>query len=104
MYNDLKTIASETLGLSKDALHIHLGLAIFCLVALVFFRSRPTSPWPWIAALAAAVANEVLDLRGHLGLVDYWFEGAKDIANTMLWPTIAWIALRSRKATRRNAA
>lgn len=103
MYNDLKTIASEALSLSKDALHVHLGLAIFCIVTLLFFRRRLASPWPWVATLAAALANEVLDLRGHLGLASYWLEGAKDIANTMLWPTIAWVALRTVSQSRRHS-
>lgn len=100
MYNDLKTIASEALSLSKDALHVHLGLAIFCIVTLLFFRRRLASPWPWVATLAAALVNEVMDLRGHLGLASYWLEGGKDVVNTMLWPTIAWIALRAGERSR----
>lgn len=99
MYSDLKTFASDTLNLSKDALHVHLGLAIFVVVALVFFRKRPASLWPWLAAFAAAVANEVMDIRGHVALTGYWIEGAKDIINTMLWPTIAWVVLRMRRGS-----
>ena len=51
MYNDLKITISEAVGLSKDALHIHLGLAIFVALILVL-RKSPASLVPWLGLLA----------------------------------------------------
>ncbi|MBN9345809.1 MAG: hypothetical protein J0I48_06310 [Devosia sp.] len=53
MYNALKTQLSELLGISKDALHIHLGVAVFFGVALLL-RRRLAGWVPWLALLAAA--------------------------------------------------
>lgn len=56
MYNALKTQLSELLGITKDALHIHLGLASFFGVALLFRRSLAS--WiPWLALLVFEIAN-----------------------------------------------
>ncbi len=69
---------------------------------LVIFGKRPASPWALFVNLAAAVGNEIMDLRGHLGLISYWMEGVKDVANTMLWPTVLRVTLRARGASRQN--
>lgn len=95
MYNDIKTGFSELIGISKDALHIHLGLAIFVAVVLLFRRS-PSSLWPWLAVLAFELVNELVDaFHWSAGVLDIDLPGAiKDIGNTMLWPTVALIAFR----------
>lgn len=40
MYNSLKTDLATWLAISKDALHIHIGLAIFFALALLLRRRR----------------------------------------------------------------
>ena len=45
MLNQLKTDLSEFIGLSKDALHVHLGLVVM-LVAMAVFRKAPASIVP----------------------------------------------------------
>lgn len=95
LYNALKTDLADLLGITKDALHIHLGLAIFALI-IVIFRRSPGSVLPWLGVLAFELANELLDIF-------HWHEGAfsfeigdafKDVANTMFWPTVAMLAFR----------
>jgi hypothetical protein len=102
MYDAIKTLLSETLGITKDALHIHIGLAIFLGVALVFRRSLAS--WlPWLVLLAFELANELMD-------VFYWNgrgigfdlgDSPKDVVNTMFWPTVVLLVARwlRRRAT-----
>lgn len=107
MLDPLKTALSDLLHLSKDALHVHLGIGIY-LVATLLLR-RPLGSWlPWLIVLALELINEALDLAHHLrrggiepaGLLD----SVKDIINTMLWPTVLLIALRVGGAAGRRKA
>lgn len=93
MLNDIKTELTVLLDISRDALHIHLGIAIY-LAAIVLVRRGPTSLIPWFVLLGFELVNEVLDTfhGDHLSLD---IAGSlRDIANTMLWPTIALIVAR----------
>ena len=46
MLNRIKTELSELLFLSRDALHIHIGLGIY-VAAMLLFRRGPASIVPW---------------------------------------------------------
>lgn len=89
MLNSLKTALSEAVGLSKDALHVHLGLLIF-LAAVLLLRTSLGSWTPWLVLLLFELANEAVDLlHEHDGIrVTDLSETAKDIVNTMFWPTV----------------
>ncbi len=105
MYNALKTQLSELLGITKDALHIHIGLAIFLAVALVFRRSLAS--WvPWLALLAFELANELMDIfHSHAGTIGFELgDSLKDILNTMFWPSVVVIIARWQKRRRGVAA
>lgn len=95
MYNAIKTNLADLLGITKDALHIHIGLAIF-VALIVILRRSPGSVIPWLGVLAFELLNELLDIF-------HWHEGAfyfeigdafKDVANTMFWPTLTMVAFR----------
>jgi cell shape-determining protein MreD len=97
MYNALKTELSDLLGISKDALHIHLGLGIFLIAALVFRRSLAS--WvPWLVLLAFELVNELIDIfHLHQGTISFDFAGSlKDVLNTMFWPTVVLVVARWR--------
>lgn len=104
MYNALKTELSEVLGITKDALHIHIGLAIFLGVAFIF--RRPLTSWiPWLALLAFELVNELMDIfHLHNGAIGFEIgDSVKDVLNTMFWPTIVlfaarWLRRRKEKA------
>ena len=95
MYNTLKTDLAAFLGISKDALHIHLGLAIFVALMLIL-RRAPSNLLPWLGVLAFELVNEAMDIF-------HWHEGAfsfeigdslKDLINTMIWPTLIMLAFK----------
>jgi hypothetical protein len=93
--NLLKTELSELVGLSKDALHVHLGLLVF-LLAMVIFRRSAASLLPWTCVLVLQLANEAVDtLHWHQGVLDFDLgDSFKDIINTMLWPTLILLLAR----------
>ena len=76
-------------GLSKDALHIYVGLAVF-LAAVVVLRKPLRSIVPWLVIFAIAIAGEVLDMRDDIATLGYWRWGASlhDVLNTLFWPTM----------------
>lgn len=84
-------------GLDRDALHIYGAVFIQFCVALVFRRSL-ASPWPWIAVLIVAIANEYVDYQGvgesQASIDIYRAEGYKDLWNTMMVPTALMLIAR----------
>ncbi len=84
-------------GLSKDALHIYVGLVIF-LVAACLVRRRAVSLIPIAVVVAIAVLGEVLDARDDLMEFGRWHVTAslRDVANTVFWPAILWLLLKLR--------
>jgi hypothetical protein len=89
LFNVLKTDLAELIGLSKDALHIHLGLLVF-LAAMLVFRRSPASILPWLCVLALELVNEAFDILHEFAVLG----AVKDMANTMLWPTIILLLAR----------
>jgi hypothetical protein len=89
---DLKDILEVTLHLSRDALHVHLGLAIFlaCAAALPGERRFQVA---FLLLLGLCLFGEVVDVSLALrsGETPRWLGSAKDIVNTMFWPA-AWLA------------
>lgn len=90
-------------ALSKDALHVHAGLAIFFATMLVL-RRRPGDMLPLGVVIAVAVLGEAWDVR------DRWAVGmaadvpghVHDIVNTVLWPALLTMAARLRRGLKRR--
>lgn len=84
-----KIILMEVTNLSKDALHIYVGLGVMLLVVILFKKSL--SDWRPLAAVAvAALAGEiwdVIDTFSHGGDPE-WNANWKDVWNTLFWPSI----------------
>jgi cell shape-determining protein MreD len=94
-FQDLKVAIEQFSGLDKDALHIHAALLLY-LVAMVAFRQTRRSRIPWLFVLLVELANEAADLFGlyaaygvkeTVGSSEF-SDSAKDLWNTMLWPTV----------------
>ncbi|MEM7664327.1 MAG: hypothetical protein AAF250_00590 [Pseudomonadota bacterium] len=98
MFQELKTLIVDNVGLAKDALHVYVALIVFLAACRVF--RWPASSWkPWLVVLAVALLGEALDLRHTLdrgrpiALGYHW----TDLWNTMLVPTMLVLAARYSK-------
>jgi len=102
IFQEGKMALVHTFGLAKDALHVHVGLAIFIIAALLMRRS--ISDWrPLAVVLAAAVAGEVWDFIDRLqwSRVPLWDDHRHDLWNTMLWPALLFLLARYTRVLKR---
>ena len=92
---DFKHWLETCSGLDMDALHVHGGILLQLLVALLV-RRPVKSIIPWAAVLAAIVANEYYDLHYEIWptRAEQWAESIRDGWNTMLMPTLIMLAAR----------
>ena len=95
----VKLFAQHASGFSMDALHVIIGVVLLLVIAFVF-RSSVARPLPLLAVLALEILNEMSDFR-----VERWpnpgmqfGESAKDIALTMILPTLIFLVARYRPA------
>ena len=99
MWGILKEVLVELSGVSKDALHVHIGLIAF--FGSAFLMKRPVaSVLPLLVVLGLELGNEFLDLfimRNSPPGIAQWGESLRDLFNTMLWPTILMFAARARQ-------
>lgn len=82
-------------GLSKDALHVHVGIGVFLAVSVLL--RKPLKPYlPWLAVLIVALTGEFIDMLTNIYLSGHWRWAASthDIVNTMFWPTIILLLVR----------
>lgn len=92
---DAKARLIELTSLSKDVLHVHVGLIVF-FAAMLLLRRKLGDWWPWTIVLAVTLLGEVWDVR------DRWAAGLaadpgghlQDILNTLFWPTALTLAFR----------
>ncbi len=99
MWGILKEILVELSGVSKDALHVHIGLIAFFGSAFLLKRSA-ASILPLLVVLGLELGNEFLDLfimRNRPPGLAQWGESLRDLFNTMLWPTILMFGARARQ-------
>ncbi|MFA5495923.1 MAG: hypothetical protein WC247_14230 [Porticoccaceae bacterium] len=92
-YQGFKPVVLDILALSKDAVHIHVGLVVF-LLAVVLWRRGRLDRWSLLPVLLAAGAMEAQDLRDDLVSLGYmrWSASVHDFVNTVFWPTMAVIS------------
>lgn len=88
-FQESKEVLLATFGLSRDAMHIHIGLIVYFALHLGLRRAIGAF-LPLILLLAACLAGEVLDLafitgEGH---PVKWLANIHDIWNTMFWPCL----------------
>lgn len=97
-----KLFLMDHLHLTKDALHIYVALFLFLGSATLFQWSLKS--WrPWLVVLAAALTGEAWDLRDSLfyGTPVVLGGNAKDVLNTLLWPTVLMMLARGTRVLRR---
>ncbi len=90
-YASRKSALGEATGASQELLHVHAGLLIFVLAALVL-RRKMRSPVPLTIVIIFALLNEVVD----------WVSGGPpdspeaiwDFLNTVFWPFLLFLIAR----------
>lgn len=87
IFQDFKLLLIDTFGLSKDALHIYVGLIVFFGTALIL-RLPLRDVRPLLAVFLAALIGEVWDIydTAVLGISQVYAGNWHDIWNTMFWP------------------
>ena len=82
-------------GLSKDALHIYVGLGVWLLAAALFRRSI-TALRPWLAVLVVACVIEAFDAFDDWVQLGRWryMASLHDVVNTLFWPTVLALLAR----------
>lgn len=85
----LKLQVVEILGLSKDAIHIHIGMSVFVFSVLVFGKGKIAFKCLF-PVFIVALGMEVMDLYDDYNSVGYfrWINSLHDFINTSLWPVI----------------
>ena len=92
-----KLFIEHSVAVSNDALHVIVGVLVQLAACLLLRRPVSSLP-PWLVLLAATVWNEAVDLwteRWPEPGMQYG-EGAKDLALTMLLPTVLLLVTRLR--------
>ena len=89
LFTERKAWLVTSTDLSKDALHIYFGLALFMAVRLAW-RWRGGWLVAWLAVLTMASGGEWLDMSLEAKRTAIQPDAAHwhDIWNTMFWPTI----------------
>ncbi len=101
-FQTVKQFLVDLTDLSKDALHIHVGLTVMLAVMILFRKSL--SDWRPIAAVAvASIAGELWDLVDAINQGDpiEWKANWRDIKNTVFWPAVLFLLARFTRVLKR---
>ncbi|WP_170003870.1 hypothetical protein [Pseudopontixanthobacter vadosimaris] len=101
VYAEFKLMLGRDYGLTEDLLHVHAGLIIFFLAAILS-RQRIRSPVPIVIVYALAIMNEMVDLLTP-GKSAGAFEPVADILNTVVWPSLLFLLARRRISRERTS-
>ena len=88
-YSDFKDLLEAIIGLDRNVLHVHLGIALFLLFAWVFpDPHRHRKAFVWLAILE--LVNEFIDgmMAVDAGRSPNWPDALADIINTLFWPAV----------------
>ncbi len=101
-YQGLKLILLDALNLSKDAIHMHIGLIVFFLAVVVWKKGRLELACI-LPVLLAALTMEVLDLYDDLNSLGHmrWSASFHDILNTIFWPFVIVFLAKAHGISRR---
>lgn len=90
-YVEAKQGLGEELGASEALLHVHVGLLLFVVTALLL-RRRMASLLPISVVAVLALANELVDWFGPSPAPPW--RAAIDFLNTVLWPLVLFLLAR----------
>ncbi|WP_439100239.1 hypothetical protein [Congregibacter sp.] len=96
-YQLMKIHILNAVDLSKDAVHIYVGMAVFLIAIVTWHRGRIC--WAsLLPVIAIAAIMEALDLHDDARSFGYlrWGASAHDFVNTIFWPTLIVLVARLR--------
>jgi hypothetical protein len=96
-YQQLKTQILAAVGLSKDSVHLYIGIGCFLLSILVL-RFAPTAYRSLLLGLVVSLAMEAMDLRDNVRYRETTrvLASLHDLVNTNLLPYLVVVSLRLR--------
>lgn len=103
-YSDFKNFLEAIIGLDRNVLHVHLGIALFIFLSLLFSgANRYRKALFWL--LVFELVNEFIDamMAFDRGRSPNWPDTVADIINTMIWPTV-WCLWRHYRRLRAERA
>lgn len=86
----------DAADLSRDALHMHIGLAMAVGLFLILGRRWWSALLAWLTVFAVTLWGERLDHLSDPWLTvpeRQWAKSIHDVANTMFWPTLMLLIL-----------
>ncbi len=89
-HSELKLYLEDLLGVSNDALHIHLGILIFLVFVLAMRRHPRRFSFALFGLLVICLVNEALDIQFQIEnwRPVRWDESIKDVLGTLFWPVV----------------
>lgn len=98
-FQALKLTIMHATGLSRDALHVYVGLIVFFAV-FWWFQERARVWRPLLVVITVACLGELLDMRDDFGMLGSWRWQASlhDILNTAFWPFVMTVIIQFRQA------
>lgn len=99
-YSNLKDFIEAIIGLDRNVLHVHLGIALFIFLSWLFpDPGRYRKAFFWLLFLE--LVNEFIDAMMALdrGRSPNWPDTMADIINTMIWPAV-WCLWRHHRRLR----
>ncbi len=102
-YQSLKLDIIKLVDLSKDAIHVHIGLVVFFVAVLLWKKGKITASCIF-PVLVLAFGMEAMDLFDDYRSVGYmrWLNSAHDIINTILWPLLIVLFFKIRLVSAKN--
>ncbi len=96
LYQDLKPVIMEVFGLSRDAIHMHVGFLAY-LASFLWMKKSRFSRKVLVFPVGLSLLMELFDLVSDLGRVGRPFPWAyaHDLLNTNAIPVMLFFVLRS---------
>lgn len=97
-YSNFKDLIEAIIGLDRNVLHVHLGIALFIFLAWLFpGEGRYRKAFFWL--LVIELINEFFDVMMAVDArrTPNWPDTLADIINTMIWPAVYCLWRRHRK-------
>jgi hypothetical protein len=103
-YQQFKNQVLTTVDVSKDSVHIYIGIGCF-LISILVFRFAPTAYRTLLLGLVVSLVMEALDLRDNFRYRETTraLASVHDLLNTNLLPYLVVVGLRLRLGVEKSS-